>query len=260
MSGICDKAKWWAGQVCDEHTPVCQVGASAAAVRAWWWWRFEKSSFRLGGWLRLLWNPTPSRLRSPLDLLVWLLFRCTEPRPRPAYRLTQETLRCAIQVSLQLLLQAARILSQILGYPSCSVISAFICIFLYYFICIILFAFTNFIGIWLLYNVIVFLLCSKVNQLYVYIFPFFFGFSSHLGQASLAQMLKNLPAMKEPQETRVRSLGREEPLEKELATHSSILAWRTPWTEEPGGLRSMESQRVRHDWANNTHTHTHTYH
>ena len=46
-----------------------------------------------------------------------------------------------------------------------------------------------------------FLLCSKVNQLYVYIFPFFFGFSSHLGQASLAQMVKNLPAMKEPQET-----------------------------------------------------------
>ena len=51
------------------------------------------------------------------------------------------------------------------------------------------------------------------------------------------------------QETWVRSLGQEDPLEKEVATHSSILAWRIPWTEEPGGLQSMGSQRVRHDWA-----------
>ena len=50
-------------------------------------------------------------------------------------------------------------------------------------------------------------------------------------------------------ETRVRSLGREDPLEKEMATHSSILAWRIPWREEPGRLQSMGSQRVRHDWA-----------
>ena len=49
------------------------------------------------------------------------------------------------------------------------------------------------------------------------------------------------------QETQVRSLGREDPLEKEMATHSSILAWRIPWTEEPGGLQSMGSQRVRHN-------------
>ena len=55
-------------------------------------------------------------------------------------------------------------------------------------------------------------------------------------------MVKNLPAM---QETWVRSLGLEEPLEKEMATHSSILAWRIPWTEEPGGLQSMESQKSR---------------
>ena len=47
-------------------------------------------------------------------------------------------------------------------------------------------------------------------------------------------------------ETRVRSLGKEEPLEKRMATHSSILAWKIPWTEEPGGLQSIESQRVRH--------------
>ena len=57
-------------------------------------------------------------------------------------------------------------------------------------------------------------------------------------------MVKNLPAM---QETQVRSLGLENPLEKGMATHSSILAWRIPCTEEFGGLQSMELQRVRHD-------------
>ena len=60
----------------------------------------------------------------------------------------------------------------------------------------------------------------------------------------VAQRLKHLPAM---QETWVRSLGWEDPLEKEMATHSSILAWRFPWTEEPGGLQSMGSQRVGHN-------------
>ena len=57
-------------------------------------------------------------------------------------------------------------------------------------------------------------------------------------------MVKNLPAM---QETLVRSLGGEDPLEKEMETHSSILAWRIPWAEEPGGLQSMGSQGVRHN-------------
>ena len=59
------------------------------------------------------------------------------------------------------------------------------------------------------------------------------------------QVVKNLPAI---QETRVQSLGREGPLEEEMATHSSILAWRIPWTEEPGGLWSMESHRHTHQW------------
>ena len=54
----------------------------------------------------------------------------------------------------------------------------------------------------------------------------------------VAQMVKNLPAM---QETQVQSLSGEDPLEKEMATHSSVLAWRIPWTEEPGGLPSMGS-------------------
>ena len=60
----------------------------------------------------------------------------------------------------------------------------------------------------------------------------------------VAQKLKRLPAM---WETWVRSLGPEDPLEKEMATHSSILAWRIPWKEEPGGLQSMGSQRVGHN-------------
>ena len=54
-------------------------------------------------------------------------------------------------------------------------------------------------------------------------------------------------------ETQVRALGQEDPLEQELATYSSILAWRISWTEEPGGLQSMGSRRVGHDWAANTH-------
>ena len=60
----------------------------------------------------------------------------------------------------------------------------------------------------------------------------------------MAQRLKRLPAI---QETQVQSLGREDPLEKEMATHSSTLAWRIPWREEPGRLQSMGSQRVGHD-------------
>ena len=64
------------------------------------------------------------------------------------------------------------------------------------------------------------------------------------GTSLVAQMVKHLPTM---WETQVQSLGREDPLEKEMATHSSILTWKIPWTEEPGRLQSMGSQRVRHD-------------
>ena len=72
------------------------------------------------------------------------------------------------------------------------------------------------------------------------------GFEIHLTfpRASLvAQVVKYLPAM---QETQVQFLGREDPLQKGMATHSSILAWRIPWIEEPGGLQSVGSQRVGH--------------
>ena len=69
-------------------------------------------------------------------------------------------------------------------------------------------------------------------------------FGAGPGASLVAQTLKHLPIMRE---TRVRFLGQEDPLEKEMATHSSILAWRIPRTEEPGRLQSMGSQRVGHD-------------
>ena len=67
----------------------------------------------------------------------------------------------------------------------------------------------------------------------------------------MAQTIKNLSAM---QETLVQSLGQEDPLKKEMAAHSSILVWRIPWTEEPGGLQSMGSRTVGHAWSNGTTT------
>ena len=62
-------------------------------------------------------------------------------------------------------------------------------------------------------------------------------------------VVKNLPVVQKMQEIQVRSLGHEEPLEEGIATYSSILAWRIPWREEPGGLQSMGLQRVGHDWT-----------
>ena len=72
----------------------------------------------------------------------------------------------------------------------------------------------------------------------------YFCISEKQGASLAAQMVKNLPSM---QGTWVRSLGWEDPLEKGMATHSSILAWRIPWTEEPGGPQSMGCRRVGHD-------------
>ena len=69
------------------------------------------------------------------------------------------------------------------------------------------------------------------------------SFTHSQGNSLVGQLVKNLPAV---QETRIRPLGWEDALEKEMATHSSVLAWRIPWTEEPGGLQSMGLQRVGH--------------
>ena len=81
-------------------------------------------------------------------------------------------------------------------------------------------------------------------NIYIYIYMYVWA-------SLVAQMVKNLP---EVLETQVRSLGQEDPLEKEMATHSNILAWRTPWTEEPVGLQSMD-----HKESDRTNTHSHTH-
>ena len=73
---------------------------------------------------------------------------------------------------------------------------------------------------------------------------FNYNFKQHLGASLLAQTVKRLPTMRL---TRVQAVGREDPLEKEMANHFSILAWKIPWTEDSGMLHSMGSQRVGHD-------------
>ena len=88
------------------------------------------------------------------------------------------------------------------------------------------------------------------------LFPFG-GITDKLGTSLVAQTIKRLPAT---WETRVWFLGREDPLEKEVATHSRTLAWKIPWTEEPCRLQSMGSQRVGHDWATSlTHSQINCY-
>ena len=86
-----------------------------------------------------------------------------------------------------------------------------------------------------MYNVILFILnqCQITEYVFVYIWT-----------SLVAQTVKHLSTM---QETQVRALGWEDPLEKEMATHSSTIAWKMPWTEEPGRLQSTGSQRVGHD-------------
>ena len=95
--------------------------------------------------------------------------------------------------------------------------------------------------------------CSCEILLYSFLVMSLFwyeGNSDFIELASLGLLIvKNLPAMKE---TQVWSLDREDSLEKGMGIHSSILAWRIPWTEKPGGLQSLGWQRVRHDWVTNT--------
>ena len=109
--------------------------------------------------------------------------------------------------------------------------------------------FKNHLFIWLHWVLVaanrIFDLCCSMQDLYL----------GYANSSLVGQTVKNLQAMCD---TWVQSLGWEDPLEKEMATHAGILAWKVPRTEEPGGLQSMGLQRVRHDWvANNTHTHTH---
>ena len=113
-------------------------------------------------------------------------------------------------------------------------------------ICHLSFQRTDLIGVCQLYSSG---LCSaSLVSITQYLGAFFFFLSSlfFLMTYLVAQAVKRLPTMLE---TWVWSLGQEGPLEKEVATHSSNLAWKIPWTEEPGRPRSMGSQRVRHDWV-----------
>ena len=87
---------------------------------------------------------------------------------------------------------------------------------------------------------------QNLQNLWVTIYNFIYKYINNEGFPG-SSAIKNPPAMQETQEMWVRSLGWEDPLEESMATHSSILAWRIPWTEEPGRLQSMWSQRVGHD-------------
>ena len=93
-----------------------------------------------------------------------------------------------------------------------------------------------------------FLACTQISQEagQVVCIPISFRIFHSLLQSLMAQTVKCLSTIRE---TWVWSLGWEDPLEKEMAAHSSTLSWKIPWTEEPGGLQSMGSQRVGHDWA-----------
>ena len=84
---------------------------------------------------------------------------------------------------------------------------------------------------------------------YVYVYVYVWGFLH-------GSVIKNLPAMKESQQKQGQSLVRVDSLEEGMATHSSILTWKIPWTEKPCGLQSMGLQRVKHDCSNLAHTHT----
>ena len=86
---------------------------------------------------------------------------------------------------------------------------------------------------------------DKEDMIYIYTYTYVYTHSHmHVGASLGAQMVKNLPAMRE---TWLQLLGWEDSLKKGMTTHSSILAWKIPWTEEPDRLLSMGSQRVRHD-------------
>ena len=79
--------------------------------------------------------------------------------------------------------------------------------------------------------------------IYIYIYIYILSVYTYIGFPG-GSVVKNTPAMQEPQETQVRSLGQEDPLEEGIASYSSILAWRISWTEEPGRLQSMGSRTV----------------
>ena len=98
---------------------------------------------------------------------------------------------------------------------------------------------------WWLFTVMFELLFQLYMNL-LQIFDLWVPWGLYIASSLVAQMVKNLPVM---QETWVQTLGWEDSLEKGMATYSRVLAWRIPWIEKPGGLQSLGSQRVGHDWA-----------
>ena len=108
------------------------------------------------------------------------------------------------------------------------------------------------LGGWVMASYILWIFCrcaTNFSTFDLYLFGYAGSWTS-----LVAQMVKRLPTM---QEIQVQSLGWEDLLEEEMAPHSSTLAWKIPWMEEPGRLQSMGSQRVRHDWAERLHFHFH---
>ena len=133
----------------------------------------------------------------------------------------------------------------------CSLIVYSICLFQVVFVSYFNCCFENF---WLFLQI----WFSKYNFRYLLYWAFYTARGSSrirwnfkLRASLVAQTVKNPPATRE---TRVRSLGQEDPLEKEMATHSSIPAWKIPWVEEPGRLQSIGSQRVGRDWVTSPRT------
>ena len=103
----------------------------------------------------------------------------------------------------------------------------------------------------ILHNILMYEIFRLKMFLFLWLFIICCVWRHSIGTFLVAQTVKNSPMM---QETWVWSPGQEDPLEKGMATHSSILAWRIPWIEEPGRLQSTGSQRVGHDWVTNTFT------
>ena len=99
----------------------------------------------------------------------------------------------------------------------------------------------------------IFLLNLSILNHCEFAFWFFVANSKPMWASQVALVKRTHLPVQETSETQIGSLGREDPLEKGLATHSSILAWRIPWTEEAGGLQSIGSQRVSHDWRDLAH-------
>ena len=178
--------------------------------------------------------------------MTWISHGCTcVPHPEPSFHLppqpipqghpsapAQSTLSPMKSFNLWFILQYEWIFicSRVISLPVC-------CLFWSWKLCCKYFSLCH------LFLDLVIYVCSQLILLFAFKL---LTLQEFILASLLAQMVKHLPAM---QETWIQSLDREDPLEKDMATYSSTLAWRIPWLEEPGRLQSMGLQRVGHDWA-----------